>query len=175
MKATERRKKILSLLRESPYPLAANYLAKEFGVSRQVIVGDVALLRAEGEAVLATPRGYLLQSSLPSTEGAYIRKIACQHGPEEVEKELTILLEGGAQILDVEIEHPIYGLLSGKLNIASLEDRDHFLDALGQYQGVLLSNLTEGVHTHTVSFPSVQAYNELSTALKHAGILLENQ
>ncbi|HEM4713761.1 TPA: transcription repressor NadR [Streptococcus suis] len=126
MKATERRKKILSLLRESPYPLAANYLAKEFGVSRQVIVGDVALLRAEGEA----------------------------------------------QILDVEIEHPIYGLLSGKLNIASLEDRDHFLDALGQYQGVLLSNLTEGVHTHTVSFPSVQAYNELSAALKHAGILL---
>ncbi|MGQ7742499.1 HTH domain-containing protein, partial [Streptococcus suis] len=49
MKATERHKKILSLLRESPYPLAANYLAKEFGVSRQVIVGDVALLRAEGE------------------------------------------------------------------------------------------------------------------------------
>ncbi len=95
-------------------------------MSRQVIVGDVALLRAEGEAVLATPRGYLLQSSLPSIEGAYIRKIACQHGPEEVEKELTILLEGGAQILDVEIEHPIYGLLSGKLNIASLEDRDHF-------------------------------------------------
>ncbi len=48
------------------------------------------------------------------------------------------------------------------------------MDALGQYQGVLLSNLTEGVHTHTVSFPSVQAYNELSAALKHAGILLEN-
>ncbi|HEM6136921.1 TPA: transcription repressor NadR [Streptococcus suis] len=175
MKAIERRKHILSLLQETSQPLSANYLAKEFGVSRQVIVGDVALLRAEGEAVLATPRGYLLQSSLPSTEGAYIRKIACQHGPEDVEKELTILLEGGAQILDVEIEHPIYGLLSGKLNITSFEDRDRFLDDLSHYKGVLLSNLTEGVHTHTVSFPSVQAYQELSLVLKAAGILLENQ
>lgn len=175
MKAIERRKHILSLLQETSQPLSANYLAKEFGVSRQVIVGDIALLRAEGDLVLATPRGYLLQSSLAPLEGAYIRKIACQHGPEDVEKELTILLEGGAQILDVEIEHPIYGLLSGNLNITSFEDRDRFLDDLSHYKGVLLSNLTEGVHTHTVSFPSVQAYQELSLVLKAAGILLENQ
>ncbi|HFI2665288.1 TPA: transcription repressor NadR [Streptococcus suis] len=174
MKAIERRKHILSLLQETSQPLSANYLAKEFGVSRQVIVGDIALLRAEGDLVLATPRGYLLQSSLAPLEGAYIRKIACQHGPEDVEKELTILLEGGAQILDVEIEHPIYGLLSGKLNITSFEDRDRFLDNLKHYQGVLLSNLTEGVHTHTVAFPSVQAYQELSLALMNAGILLED-
>ena len=174
MKAIERRKHILSLLQETSQPLSANYLAKEFGVSRQVIVGDIALLRAEGDLVLATPRGYLLQSSLAPLEGAYIRKIACQHGPEDVEKELTILLEGGAQILDVEIEHPIYGLLSGKLNITSFEDRDRFLDDLSHYKGVLLSNLTEGVHTHTVSFPSVQAYQELSLALMNAGILLED-
>ncbi|MGQ7661037.1 transcription repressor NadR [Streptococcus suis] len=175
MKAIERRKHILSFLQATSQPLSANYLAKEFGVSRQVIVGDVALLRAEGALILATPRGYLLQPSLASIEGAYVRKIVCQHGPEDVEKELTILLEGGAQILDVEIEHPIYGLLSGKLNITSFEDRDRFLDDLSHYKGVLLSNLTEGVHTHTVSFPSVQAYQELSLVLKAAGILLENQ
>ncbi|HFR3796202.1 TPA: transcription repressor NadR [Streptococcus suis] len=175
MKAIERRKHILSLLQKTSQPLSANYLAKEFGVSRQVIVGDVALLRAEGALILATPRGYLLQPSLASIEGAYVRKIVCQHGPEDVEKELTILLEGGAQILDVEIEHPIYGLLSGKLNITSFEDRDRFLDDLSHYKGVLLSNLTEGVHTHTVSFPSVQVYQELSLVLKAAGILLENQ
>ena len=175
MKAIERRKHILSLLQETSQPLSANYLAKEFGVSRQVIVGDIALRRAEGDLVLATPRGYLLQSSLAPLEGAYIRKIACQHGQKKKKKELTILLEGGAQILDVEIEHPIYGLLSGKLNITSFEDRDRFLDDLSHYKGVLLSNLTEGVHTHTVSFPSVQAYQELSLVLKAAGILLENQ
>ncbi len=122
MKAIERRKHILSLLQETSQPLSANYLAKEFGVSRQVIVGDVALLRAEGDLVLATPRGYLLQSSLAPLEGAYIRKIACQHGPEDVEKELTILLEGGAQILDVKLNILFYGLLSGKLNITSFED-----------------------------------------------------
>lgn len=174
MKAIERRKHILSLLQETSQPLSANYLAKEFGVSRQVIVGDVALLRAEGALILATPRGYLLQPSLASIEGAYVRKIVCQHGPKEVEREMTILLEGGAQILDVEIEHPIYGLLSGKLNITSFEDRDRFLDNLKHYQGVLLSNLTEGVHTHTVAFPSVQAYQELSLALMNAGILLED-
>lgn len=174
MKATDRRKKILSLLQEECQPISASCLAEEFGVSRQVIVGDVALLRAEGESILATSKGYLVQSCLVTTEGSYIRKIACQHGPEDVEKELTILLMGGAQILDVEIDHPIYGLLGGKLNIVSLEDRDRFLDDLSRYEEVLLSKLTNGVHTHTVSFPSVQAYQDISKELKKAGILLEN-
>ncbi|MDQ8836326.1 transcription repressor NadR [Streptococcus ruminantium] len=174
MKATDRRKKILSVLKENRHPISASYLAKWLEVSRQVIVGDVALLRAEGESILATPRGYLMQSCLVATEGTYIRKIACQHGPEDVEKELTILLMGGAQVLDVEIEHPIYGLLTGKLNITSLKDRDRFLEALSHHEEALLSHLTNGVHTHTVCFPSVQAYQAILNELREAGILLEN-
>ena len=36
-------------------------LAKEFDVSRQVIVQDVALLRANGKNIFSTNRGYLIQ------------------------------------------------------------------------------------------------------------------
>ncbi len=175
MKATERRKSILSILQETSQPTSASQLGKELGVSRQIIVGDIALLRAEEHAILATPRGYVMQAPLAIPDGAYVRKIVCQHGPEAVEEELTILLAGGARVLDVEIEHPIYGVLTGALNISSVEDRDRFLDDLRQYRGTLLSNLTGGVHTHTVSFPSVQAYQDIVHSLKKAGILLEDQ
>lgn len=174
MKAADRRKEILRMLQNRSEPISASQLAKDLGVSRQIIVGDVALLRAEEHSILATPRGYLLQPLTAFSEGAYVKKIVCQHGPEEVEKELTILLTGGAKVLDVEIEHPIYGMLTGNLNIASQEDKDRFLEDLSHYQGSLLSNLTGGVHSHTVSFPSVQAYQTIVEELKHSGILLSD-
>ncbi|MDE6841162.1 MAG: HTH domain-containing protein, partial [Oscillospiraceae bacterium] len=60
MNATERRGRILEYLREWDRPLSATALARRLSVSRQVIVGDVALLRAAGEGITATPRGYVL-------------------------------------------------------------------------------------------------------------------
>ena len=58
MTGEERRRKIAEMLGENP--LSATKLAEKFGVSRQVIVQDVALLRAEGREIVATNRGYIL-------------------------------------------------------------------------------------------------------------------
>ena len=56
----KRRDGILSLLEESDTPLSGTELAHRFKVSRQVIVQDIALLRAEDKKILSTYRGYVL-------------------------------------------------------------------------------------------------------------------
>ena len=63
MHAEERRETILKLLRQSAQPVSASTLAAQLSVSRQIIVGDIALLRAGGADILATPRGYCLQNA----------------------------------------------------------------------------------------------------------------
>ena len=46
MNAAQRRERILTRLNSAGAPLSASTLAAELGVSRQIVVGDVALLRA---------------------------------------------------------------------------------------------------------------------------------
>ena len=60
LNAKERRQAILEQLKRAEKPVSATALARQYGVSRQIIVGDVALLRAGGEPISATPRGYVL-------------------------------------------------------------------------------------------------------------------
>ena len=55
MHAKERREAILSRLEQACDPVSATALAGALSVSRQVIVGDIALLRASGAPIAATP------------------------------------------------------------------------------------------------------------------------
>ena len=55
----QRRKNIITMLKQSDVPVSGTRLGKENGVSRQVIVQDITLLRVEGYDIVATPRGYL--------------------------------------------------------------------------------------------------------------------
>jgi transcriptional regulator of NAD metabolism len=55
-----RRKAILEKLETSSDPITGTALADFFQVSRQVIVQDIALLRASGLGILATSNGYLI-------------------------------------------------------------------------------------------------------------------
>ena len=59
MTASERRQQIARLLSASQAPISATTLSQELGVSRQIIVGDIALLRAAGQEITATARGYV--------------------------------------------------------------------------------------------------------------------
>ena len=58
MNAGERRERIVEILSSSTQPVTGTSLASVLGVTRQVIVQDVAVLRARGEKILATPKGY---------------------------------------------------------------------------------------------------------------------
>ena len=115
-----RRREIVKRLRETEKPISATRFAKAFDVSRQIIVGDVALLRATGVEIVATARGYMLEQPLEGIE----RKIACQHTPEQTREELSVIVAKGGEVVDVSIAHPLYGELIGSLRIQSEKDID---------------------------------------------------
>lgn len=168
MTAEERRTAIMDTLAHSARPVSASSLAKRFGVSRQLIVGDVALLRAGGAAIDATARGYVVREK--QREGL-LRQVACRHRGEEMETELLLMVDNGCTVLDVIVEHPVYGQLTGALGLASRYDVRQFV--LRSQAAQPLSLLTEGVHLHTLSCPDEAAFLRIKAELAEAGFLLE--
>ena len=168
MTAAQRREEILSVLRAHTKPVSATTLARQFSVSRQIIVGDVALLRASGAEISATPRGYVL---LQREEGL-VRRVACLHTQEQMARELQICVDNGCSVLDVIVEHPVYGQLEGQLDLDSRYDVEQFIRRLELESAHSLSELTDGIHLHTLRCPSQDAYERVCHALEEEGLLL---
>ena len=167
MTAESRRTAVLSAISSANGPISATTLAKECGVSRQIIVGDVALLRAAGAKIAATPRGYVLQQE----HSGILRQVAARHSEKDMETELNIMVDQGCTVLDVLVDHPIYGQLVGQLQLSSRHDVHQFVQRAAQAQP--LSLLTEGIHLHTLSCPDEDAFRRVCDALQAAGLLLE--
>ena len=179
MEAAARRQAILDRLRTADRPVSASSLAAELNVSRQIIVGDIALLRAGGAEISATPRGYVL----PRATDGITRTIACRHTLEQTGTELDILVDNGCTVLDVIVEHPVYGQLTGQLQISSRYDVEQFLARVDRKSTRLnsshtiaapLSMLTGGIHLHTLRCPDAAACERACAALKAAGLLLDD-
>ena len=169
MEAVERRRAIAQRLAQADGPVSAAALAKAFSVSRQIIVGDVALLRAGGMEIFATPRGYIL----PGEPAALTRTVACVHSGGEMARELEIMVDQGCQVVDVVVEHPLYGQLTGQLHLSSRYDVQEFIRAVSQRNAKPLSDLTGGIHLHTLRCPSQEAFERARAALDQAGFLLK--
>ena len=167
MTASERRQAILTRLTGSHSPISATALAKEYGVSRQIVVGDIALLRAGGQPISATPRGYVL--TLEDT--GLLRTVAVRHSHADMGRELCICVDNGCTVLDVIVEHALYGQLTGQLQLSSRYDVEQFL--LRSQGAQPLSTLTDGIHLHTLRCPSQEAYLRVLTQLDEAGFLLK--
>ena len=167
MKAEERRSQILHTLRNSDGPCSASALAAALGVSRQIIVGDIALLRAAGLDIHATARGYVLPGDLPGL----IRRVVCLHTAEQMREELYCMFDQGCLVRDVIVEHPIYNELTGRLELASRYDVDRFLEMCAEADAMPLSALTEGIHVHTLVCPDEAAYERVREALGRRGFL----
>ena len=168
MEAASRRQAILDRLRTADRPVSAPALAAGLNVSRQIIVGDIALLRAGGAEISATPRGYVL----PRATDGITRTIACRHTLAQTGQELDILVDNGCTVLDVIVEHPVYGQLTGQLQISSRYDVEQFLARIRDSDAAPLSMLTGGLHLHTLCCPNEDAYTRACAALKAAGLLL---
>jgi len=168
--AAERRRRIISWMRAHAAPVRGGELAKHLSVSRQCLVQDVAILRASGEEILATPQGYRLPKASIRSHRALL---ACKHVPERTEEELQILVDNGVKILDVIVEHPIYGELRGSLMIESRADVQDFLGRVRSSHASLLSSLTRGVHLHTVEASRPEMIARAKTALRKRGFLLK--
>lgn len=176
MDATQRRDAIVSILQLEIEPMSASKLAKKFGVSRQVIVGDVSLLRAGGVDIAATPKGYLLETKMSSQSGnqSFIGKIACQHSTEQTQDELYTVVDNGGELLDVIVEHPIYGELTGRLNIATREDANAFMKRISETKTGLLSDLTNGIHLHTLACSDKKNFEIIRSKLEALDVLYKS-
>ncbi len=169
MTAQERRAAILGELERADSPLSASALAKQFHVSRQAVVGDVAMLRALNSPIAATPRGYVLTKDETSTQ---TYTIACRHGRDRLAEELYAIVDNGGALLDVIVDHAVYGQLIGKLHIFSRYDADEFLGRLSSQEASPLSSLTGGIHLHTLSCPSPECFARICAVLREKGILI---
>lgn len=171
MQGDERRKYILSLLRNMNRPITGQELAEKTGVSRQVIVTDIALLRTSEQPIIATNRGYLLQKARED-KNSFKRVIVCRHKPEETKEELEAIVDCGVTIIDVIVEHPFYGDLAGSLMISSRYDVSRFLEAIAKNEAALISELTDGVHLHTLVADEEAKIDEACRRLEALSILV---
>lgn len=169
MEAEERREKLLKILGEKNRPVPGNRLADDLGVSRQVIVQDIALLRAAGADIFATPQGYIMAASLKARP----RKVlACQHDAQGIAEELETIIQLGGKVLDVIVEHPLYGELKGNLMLASPGDLVEYMKKYRHSGAEPLSALTKGIHLHTVEAEDERDLERITEVLKNKGFLV---
>lgn len=166
MNGEERRTKIIEILRGSKAPLSGTALAKQLGVSRQVIVQDMALLRANSHTILSTNQGYVL-----SDAGSASRVFKVIHSDEQVEEELSLIVDCGGRIEDVFVSHKIYDIVKAPMNIRSRLDIRRFMDNLASGKSSLLKNVTGGYHYHTVTADSEEILDYILESLKERGFL----
>lgn len=168
MTGVQRRKVILDMLRSATAPLSGQTLGQKTGVSRQVVVQDIALLRTEGVAITATPRGYLLDRPNDCS-----RLFKVHHSTEQTEEELNTVVDLGGCVMNVMVNHRAYGKISVALNIKSRRDVQTFLEQIRTGKSVPLLNVTSGYHFHQVSAEREEILDEIEEALRKKGFLTD--
>lgn len=172
MTGEERRNRILQKLHDTDTPLSGTALAKAFHVSRQIIVQDIALMRAENYGILSTNKGYLLRSEKTGKTQPK-RVFYVKHTADQVLEEFHAVIELGGKILDVAVEHEIYGHISADLLIETADDAADFYDKLRNCRDNPLNELTDNCHYHTVAAPSEKLLDLIELELRSKGLLLE--
>lgn len=167
----ERRALLLKLLKNSPTPLTGSELAAEANVSRQVVVGDMTLLKAQKEPIIATSQGYLYMKN-DSPDPFFEKIIACSHPPERTEEELNLLVDYGVTVKDVKIVHPVYGDLTASIQVSNRSEVKQFIERVKKTKAAYLLELTNGIHLHTITAASKKALQDAEDALKQANFLV---
>ncbi|SHI37615.1 hypothetical protein SAMN02745751_00174 [Dethiosulfatibacter aminovorans DSM 17477] len=171
MNTVDRRKKLIDHLIKSNEPTKGSRFAELFNVSRQVIVQDIAVLRAEGYEITATPQGYIITGK--ELEG-FIEEIVSRHeSNEEIMEELNIVVDNGGEVIDVTVDHPFYGEFNGKLMIKSRLDVKNFLSQMEESNAEPLSRMNDGIHLHKIKAPSREILDEIKRQLKEKGFIVE--
>ena len=170
MTGTERRTKIVELIQNSEKPLSRTALAKQCDVSRQVIVQDMALLRAERMQILSTYKGYFLDAAVKEQ---YVRIFRVHHDTEHTLDELQLIVDYGGKVLDVFVEHPLYGQIRADLMIANRMEAKQFVEQMEAHEAHPLKLLTDDCHYHTVVAGSEEQLDLIEQELKMRGYLRE--
>lgn len=170
MTGAERREAIILKMQEDSSPLSGTRLASMYGVSRQVIVQDIALIRAAGYDVISTNKGYVLNSY----EEKYVERIfKVNHSDEQMEDELCSIVDLGGCIENTMINHKVYGHLEAPLNIKSRRNVKDFMDEIHSGKSSPLKNVTSGYHYHRVSADSEETLDLIENMLREKQLLVE--
>lgn len=161
MKAADRRKAIADLLLSSTEAISGGKLSEEFGVSRQIIVQDITVLKGSGYDIISTHNGYIIQKS-PLKE----RVFKVYHTTEETEDELNTIINLCGTVVDVFVWHKVYGKMTAPLNIFSSLHIKQFIEGVRSGKSIELMNITGGYHYHTVRAESEPILDEIEQALK---------
>lgn len=172
MEGDARRIRILEILHEETQPVSGTELAGRLGVSRQVIVQDIALLRATDKNILSTNKGYILFVEKQSA-GRKKRTYKVKHKDTEILEELNTIVDFGGKVVDVVVEHDIYGQIAADLVINNRADVSAFVQKVEKYQTKPLNNLTHGVHFHTVEADSEEILDRIEKELNKKGYLIK--
>ncbi|HZK34289.1 MAG TPA: transcription repressor NadR [Bacillota bacterium] len=166
----QRRDNILVTMNKSKAPITGSKLAKKFNVSRQVVVQDIAILRAAGFDIIATPRGYMMPGASQPRPSCVM---AVKHNHAQIGDELMSIVDLGGKVLDVIIEHPIYGEYKGSLQLSSPSDVRAYMKVMDKNDAEPLSALTEGIHLHTVEADTIEILDAIEKVLMDKGYLLK--
>lgn len=161
MKAVERRKAIVNLLLSSTVAISGGKLSEEFGVSRQIIVQDITVLKGSGYDILSTHNGYIIQKS-PLKE----RVFKVHHTTQQTEDELNTIVNLGGTVVDVFVWHKVYGKMVAPLNIFSPMHVKQFIEGVRSGKSTELMNITGGYHYHTVRADSEEILDKIGKALE---------
>lgn len=172
LEGSARRTAIMEYLREQTSPVSGTELAGQFGVSRQIIVQDVALLRAENRNILSTNKGYILFQPSETRSGC-TAVVRVKHTTQQTLEEMQSIVDYGGKMLDVSVDHDLYGLIRMDLVINDLTDAQEFCDKMNRSKSMPLKVLTGDYHYHTIQAPSEKALELMRDELRTKGFLVE--
>lgn len=167
MSGTKRRNQIVERIKKNAVPVSGTILAKEFEVSRQVIVQDIALIRAAGYDIISTHRGYLLNEPISVN-----RVFKVQHTDEQTEEELYSIVDLGGTVANVIVNHKVYGQMEAELNINSRKKAKDFIDDIKSGKSSPLKNITSNYHYHKVVADSEETLDMIEETLQEKGFLV---
>ena len=170
MTGTQRRAAIVERIRKSTGPVPGKALAADFAVSRQVIVQDIALIRAAGYDILSTNRGYILEGARQVS-----RVVKVRHTEEQSQDEMFAVVDLGGVVCNVMINHRVYGRMEAELNISSRRGVLEFMEDIRSGRSSLLMNITSGYHYHRIDADSVRTLDLIEEALEKLGFLVEQE
>jgi len=167
MKADERRKEIITLLMAKDGAVSGGELSERLNTSRQIIVQDIAILRAAGYEILSTHQGYVVKNT-PLIE----RVFKLRHTSDQTEDELTCIVNLGGTVVDVFVWHKVYGKVEANMNIFSQHSINKFMEGIKSGKSTELMNITSGYHYHTVRAESKEVLDRIEAALEERGYIV---
>lgn len=170
MTGENRRRELIKILKGAGQAVTGAQLSETLEVTRQVVVADIALLRASGETIIATPQGYIYASLM----GQRARRVVVSRHhscTDQIRDELYCIVDNGGTIIDVVIDHPLYGEISGNLHLSTRKDVDSFVVKLIETGAEPLSVLTGGMHLHTIEASDSDSLEQIVTELRKKGFV----